>query len=177
MAKTISKDDFVNRVVMYVPEGTLNTGIVKVFPTTIGVGSNIGLKIHRIEYYVSNYFSTMFAADDDILTMGVALANISVDSLGTPNDNRIMDWKQIRRVDLGTAGTGVIGETNFFRTNFTDLPSGGKLASPQAIYAFVIGSSLTEAANVWFTIDYTQVTMDQNLWREFAEYRLSSGSL
>jgi len=185
MAKAIDNDQFEQKCCIQIKENGPNCGGITEFPSSISPRENSGIIIHEIVYRMILNPMVVFDNTDAVVYVGLAQGLPTYNEMSVSQDNRFVDWHQLRRADMycivsGTAQVAdekysvFYGELGVVRSDFRGMKSGGLLASPNGLNAFVGGISLPQEG--WFNVQlfYTIVSITPEMWREFSEMRLTT---
>lgn len=168
MAKTtLATDRFANLAVISVTESAANTLTFKKLETGIALFEKLAWIIHRVEYYLQLDL-TQFAASLDEARFGLA----TTDQITTPTvaNQSVLDRMIVRRLDMGTAATGVFVQVPFVK-DFTNLPGGGLIVPPNPLYGWVQGAASPAAHAVDMRLFYTNYVLKPEEYWELVEAR------
>jgi len=162
-----SKDQFANRAIVSVSESAANTLTFKKLETGISITEKVAWIISRIEYliYLS---STVFNAGADYLDYGLSVS--SAFTSPTFQEEAILDFNSMYRIDIGTAASGFFSELPLVK-NFADLPGGGVIVPPAPLYLYARGVGLASATTVVARLFYVTKTMSTDEVWELVEAR------
>ncbi len=172
MAKKASRssgklDDFPNIITGLVTEsGATTLTFSNKIETGYSLGNNVGLVLHRLEYFLSIGTRKLMLDEDDGVDFGLVTSN-QLTSVLNYGSNTI-DFVELGKGKYGTAASGYPSEMPIVR-DFTALPGGGLLVAPNPLYMFVKGISVASAMAIEYKIYYTTVTLNDKGFRELWE--------
>lgn len=167
-----TKDQYVNQAYLTVTESAANTLTFNQLLTSISIHEKIGWIIARMEYQVV-VNETDWNADQDFISFGISTSDkISSASL---QDDPVVDFNRINRVDIGVAASGSFVRTPFMK-DFSSLPGGGILVPPNPLFIFAKGSGLVGAQTINARMFYTVKQLKTEDFWELVEMRRMIGS-
>jgi hypothetical protein len=165
-------EKFANVAYVTVTESAANTLTFSKLETGIAPFEKRGWIINRIEWSFGINVTT-FAANDDQLTVALTASN-TITSL-TLGDNAVLDMMVFKRIDIGTAGSGMFVATPFVK-DLSTVPGGGLLVTPNPIYIAAKGTSLPDVATCSCRFYYTSVDLKADEFWELVEMRRMVGT-
>lgn len=128
------------------------------------LGDNVGLILHRIEYYIDQTARALLLDDSDAGQGGLVTGNTLTTIL--PNNPGVVDTWMLQRKKYGAAATGWDENTPQLIRDYTNLPGGGLLIPPNPLYMAAKGISLAAAFYFYYRIYYTTVSLNDAGFRE-----------
>lgn len=165
------QDVFVNQAYLKVIESAANTLTFSQLLTNVSIHEKIGWVISRLDYRVPHAVAN-FAAGNDLVEFGLSVSD-QLASIGMEYSG-VIDWNNLMRHDLGTAGTGFFDRMPLSKS-FADLPGGGLLVPPNPVFIFVKGTALTTAVTVEARMFYTVKKLKVEDFWELVEMRRMIG--
>jgi hypothetical protein len=165
------KDVFVNQAYLTVVESAANTLTFNKLLTGTSIYEKVGWIISRIDYFFS-VDSTNFGADNDGFDFGISVTD-QITSVGMEYSG-VLDWNRVKRVDLGTAGSGFVQRFPISKS-FADLQGGGILVPPNPLFIFGKGIALTSAITLYARMFYTVKMLKVEDYWELVELRRMVG--
>jgi len=150
-----------------VTESAANTLTFKKLETGISLFDKVAWVINRLEYYL-NPSATIFNTTDDILLVGLTVAN-NITSLSLTDPN-VLDFVALSRQDIGTAASGMYFMKPYTR-DFSGMPGGGLITTPNPIYGAAVGTGLASATTSVIKIFYTVLELKTEEYWELVEAR------
>lgn len=142
------------------------------FDVGLNIFDKVALLISRIEYELSTAaIEEMTTAGDDIQA---ALVNSNSLTTLASDQVEVIDRVAIHRVDLGTAGTGVI-RRDVYEHDFSTLPGGGILIPPRPLFFAGNSNGLASAATFRFRVYFIIHRLTDAQYLELLETRNAFG--
>ena len=132
------------------------------------LSDNVGLVIHRIDYSFQQGFLKLLLDDSDRVVFGLVTSD-QISSLVMYGSN-VVDIGEVGLLKYGAAASGWLQELNpTAKHDYSDLPGGGLLVSPNPLFMAVHGVSIASVAVISYRIFYTAVTLNDRGFRELWE--------
>jgi len=165
-------EKYSNMAYLTVTESAANTLTFSKLETGIEPFAKRGWIINRVEYF-HTLNVTAFAAANDLLDFGLCVSN----SFSTPAMalNEILDFNEVKRVDIGAAASGDLYTLPFVK-DFSTIEGGGILVPPNPLYLWAKGTSLGAAATVSCRFYYVSVDLKADEFWELVELRRMVGT-
>jgi len=164
--------EYTNIAHILTTESAANTLTFQKLETSISINQKVAWLVHKIDYYLAGVVtSAIFDTSADSWLGGLVVSN-SLTDLADQSNPAILDSMQIRRIDLGTAASGM-----FFLSpvthEFSMLPGGGLLVPPAPLYGAVKGTSLGAASVMRLRIYYSPIDLKTDeYWQLLEMYRM-----
>lgn len=166
--------EYTNIAHIAVTESAANTLTFQKLETGISVNQKVAWIIHKLEYFLAGCVtSAIFDTSADSWLGGLVASNALTD-LSDQSNPAVLDSLQIRRIDLGTAASGMFFVSPIIK-DFSMLPGGGLLIPPVPLYAAAKGTSLGAATTTRLRLYYSQIELKTDeFWQLLEMYRLIS---
>lgn len=165
-------EKYSNVAYLSVAESAANTLTFSKLETGIAPFEKRAWILSRLEYFFT-VTVTNWAATNDRIDFGLAVSN-SFTTVAL-SENAILDLNNMRRLDMGTAGSGFFQYQPFMK-DLSTIPGGGLLVPPNPIYIFAQGTALTSAVTVNCRMFYTSVDLKADEFWELVEMRRMVGT-
>lgn len=161
-------DDFPNIMSGTITESGANTlSFSSKLETGYSLGDNVGLVIHRMEWWLDKASVGLLLDNADAIKMALVTSN-QVSSILVTGSN-IIDIVEIGLAKYGVAASGWAQYNPVILRDFTSLPGGGFLVAPNPLYIAINGVSLASAASANWRMFYTTVSLNDKGFRELWE--------
>lgn len=169
MATAKALDKYANVAAIQVTESAANTQTSAKFAFPFSIMDKTALLISRIEYDLQSWDS--FNSSNDLCTLAL-IAAASVVNMRNPIDPLIIDWVAFKRLDIGAAASGLIGQVPTVK-DFTNLPGGGILVAPNPLYFALagVGCAGVNTANIRIFYSYMELGTE-DYWQLVESRRL-----
>lgn len=166
--------EYTNIAHIAVTESAANTLTFQKLETGISTNQKVGWLLHKLEYFMAGVVtSAIFDTGADSFLGGLVASNALTD-LSDQSNPAILDSIQVRRIDLGTAASGLFYNSPIIK-DFSMLPGGGLLVPPNPLYAAAKGSSLGAATTMRIRLYYSALELKtDDFWQLLEMYRLIS---
>lgn len=168
MAGKLASDAYANMAIVSVTESAANTLTFKKLESGMGWNEKTAWVISRIEYNAGSQLAANFNGDGDKLDFGLCMSN-SITSPSTTDVN-VLDQLTIERADYGAAATAIFKLYPILK-DFSTLPGGGLLITPNPLYLFARGTGLVAASSVVARIYYTVISLTPDDYLQLLEAR------
>ena len=159
----MAQDSYANIMAAEVVESAAGTITFTEMLTGAGFGSNRGMVIDEIDYFIPQATATLMDADNDRLHYGLTLSS-GVTDLEDSSDTRILHSAGLNIMAIGTAASGVIMFNPQVYQFFPPLIHG----QPRIFLAIVSGA-LASAATIRVRIYWRYVDLTPAAILEIAE--------
>ena len=167
MAKITTKQTTVRNVKRAIAVlEVLNSNAVEKYESSVALEEKIGMRIHRIEYDVSQILM-QFGTNGDCVSFGHSFLAVQPAGGFTRVSPGVIDQNRLTRLFAG----GAI-DTHFFKSpeiirDFTDLPGGGILIHPANFYIwYYTHNAFTTGDYIYANVYYSMEDITQDAWDE-----------
>jgi len=167
-----TSDSFSNIAAIQVDESAANTLTYKKLETGIAVFEKVAWLISRVEYSINNLQATQLNASGDLVRLALTVSNM-LSTLASGillTASEVLHGITVQRLDYGAAASGGLN-VQPYPFDFSNLPGGGILVPPTAIYLAVQGDSCVAANTAWARIFYTTVQLTTEDYWQLVEAR------
>ena len=168
-------DDFVQKVTMHVPVTHTDVSRIERVPTSFSPKDRIAMVIHGVQYVFLDTtgvlpipWSTVLTAIDDGFRFGLCFVGVGGDAFVDPSSLGIIDYNLMQAIGAGTPTSYDVKPRDVIK-DFSTLPSGGLIAHPSALYAFVISDDAAANFKMYTSLLYTYREISDELYRELWE--------
>lgn len=158
-------DKYANILYNAVEESSVNTLTFDSVDFGLSLFDKVGILIHRIEWH--HTYAQLIAVGD---TIKFGLSTSQSWTTVAPSEASIITYHLRMLRDYGTAGVNNIFEDPLIE-DFSTIPGGGLLVTPQPLYQFVEGTSLPSAGIVRMRMFFTIVNLKAEEYFELLETR------
>lgn len=162
MATKKPEDRFANMASAKVVQSAANTLTFTELITGISLGTGVGMLIDQIDMIYTKETIALMTSDTDHVEAAWTVSDAPT-VLGV-NDRRIIDYQQISRHDLGTAGTGILLKQPNIRQFFPPII----VAAPR-IYLAMQSAGLASAGTLLSRMYFRYIDLTDKEYLEIAE--------
>ena len=159
-----SQDKFGNLASAEVVESGAGTLTFTELVTGISLGAGKGIIIDQIDYSVAVATRALMTTATDWIAFGWCTSDAVTAATLNINNSRILHFARESRIDMGTAGSGVLVQDPRVYQFFPPLI----FASPR-IYLYAMGSGLASPGTVRSRIYYRNIDLTDKEYLELAE--------
>jgi len=152
MATKKSSDQYVNVIKKKVTMSAVNTAEFEEIEVGLNLFDKIGLLIHRISYYPSDYSWSALVSAADAFVAGIVGSN-QISTLNA-DERSVLDVMSLDVAHAGTPANFEIHNSPIIH-DFSTFPGGGLLVPPKPLYAGVDTADFGAAGEVTVVLHFT----------------------
>lgn len=127
----------------------------------------VGILIHRVEW-VPTSIGNLNSSGDTLV--GALTTSNTLTDVTDPTDPQVIQYIRWRRLDIGTAASGLIYMDPYI-VDYSDLPGGGILVAPSPLYLAVDSQGAAAACQINMRFFYTYLSLSSEDYWQLVESR------